>query len=122
MKSMLLKISLLAIMILIASLAQAEKGGRKKHGNDRWSQANQGYGYSQEYDNAGYGLPPGLAKKDHLPPGLQKHLWKRGSLPPGLQKRLGPGPMYYAPYQDRCLPPAYYYVPKRPRVRVIIDF
>ncbi len=33
------------------------------------------------------GLPPGLAKRDHLPPGLQKHLDERGALPPGLAKR-----------------------------------
>lgn len=33
------------------------------------------------------GLPPGLAKKDHLPPGLQKQLEKNGRLPPGLAKR-----------------------------------
>lgn len=29
-------------------------------------------------------LPPGLAKRDDLPPGLKKQLVKRGSLPPGL--------------------------------------
>ena len=34
------------------------------------------------------GLPPGLAKKDHLPSGLQKHLARNGQLPPGLQKKL----------------------------------
>ena len=38
------------------------------------------------------GLPPGLAKKGRLPPGLQKHLDKNGKLPPGLQKRLEPLP------------------------------
>jgi hypothetical protein len=38
------------------------------------------------------GLPPGLAKKGKLPPGLQKHLDKNGRLPPGLQKRLEPLP------------------------------
>ena len=38
------------------------------------------------------GLPPGLAKKGKLPPGLQKHLDKTGKLPPGLQKRLEPLP------------------------------
>ncbi|MGH8545711.1 MAG: hypothetical protein ACREX3_19230, partial [Gammaproteobacteria bacterium] len=38
------------------------------------------------------GLPPGLAKKGKLPPGLQKHLVKNGRLPPGLQKRLEPLP------------------------------
>jgi len=35
-------------------------------------------------------LPPGLAKKDRLPPGLEKHLEKSGRLPPGLEKRLLP--------------------------------
>jgi len=33
-----------------------------------------------------------LAKRDKLPPGLQKHLDKNGKLPPGLQKRLEPLP------------------------------
>lgn len=33
------------------------------------------------------GLPPGLAKKDRLPPGLEKQLQKNGTLPPGLAKR-----------------------------------
>lgn len=36
------------------------------------------------------GLPAGLARKDALPPGLQKHLEKHGTLPPGLQKRTLP--------------------------------
>lgn len=30
-------------------------------------------------------LPPGLAKRDALPPGLRKQVAKRGSLPPGLR-------------------------------------
>jgi outer membrane lipoprotein SlyB len=34
------------------------------------------------------GLPPGLAKKDHLPPGLERQLQRNGTLPPGLQKRV----------------------------------
>jgi hypothetical protein len=33
-------------------------------------------------------LPPGLAKRESLPPGLSKQLRERGQLPPGLQKRL----------------------------------
>lgn len=32
-------------------------------------------------------LPPGLAKRDSLPPGLQKQLVRNGKLPPGLAKR-----------------------------------
>jgi hypothetical protein len=39
------------------------------------------------------GLPPGLAKRGSLPPGLQKQLDKNGQLPPGLQKRLSPLPV-----------------------------
>ncbi len=38
------------------------------------------------------GLPPGLAKKETLPPGLQQHLARNGQLPPGLQKRIQPLP------------------------------
>lgn len=37
-------------------------------------------------------LPPGLAKRDRLPPGLEKQLRERGTLPPGLQKRVEPLP------------------------------
>jgi len=36
-------------------------------------------------------MPPGLAKKDELPPGLQEQLEKNGKLPPGLEKRDLPG-------------------------------
>jgi hypothetical protein len=35
-------------------------------------------------------LPPGLAKKSQLPPGLQKQLMRNGKLPPGLEKRSLP--------------------------------
>jgi hypothetical protein len=38
------------------------------------------------------GLPPGLAKRQELPPGLQRHLEKNGQLPPGLQKQAQPLP------------------------------
>lgn len=38
------------------------------------------------------GLPPGLAKRDRLPPGLEKQLRERGTLPPGLQKKVRPLP------------------------------
>ena len=47
------------------------------------------------------GLPPGLAKREELPPGLQKHLVKNGTLPPGLQKKLQPLP----PDLESHLPP-----------------
>ncbi len=35
-------------------------------------------------------LPPGLAKRDDLPPGLEKQYLRNGKLPPGLQKRSLP--------------------------------
>ncbi len=37
-------------------------------------------------------LPPGLAKRDSLPPGLERQLERNGTLPPGLQKRVRPLP------------------------------
>ena len=54
-------------------------------------------------------LPPGLAKRQSLPPGLEKQLRERGELPPGLQKRwvgvpgnlvarMPPMPPYYHRY------------------------
>jgi hypothetical protein len=50
-------------------------------------------------------LPPGLAKRERLPPGLERQLRKDGRLPPGLQgnalpysleSRLSPLPSGYA--------------------------
>jgi hypothetical protein len=38
------------------------------------------------------GLPPGLAKRDRLPPGLERQLRRNGTLPPGLQKKVRPLP------------------------------
>lgn len=34
------------------------------------------------------GLPPGLAKRDRLPPGLERQIQRNGTLPPGLQKKV----------------------------------
>lgn len=53
------------------------------------------------YDGHQSNLPPGLAKKDRLPPGLEKQLVRRGTLPPGLQKRIQPCPEEFVRY----LPP-----------------
>jgi hypothetical protein len=33
-------------------------------------------------------LPPGLAKRETLPPGLERQMERNGTLPPGLQKRV----------------------------------
>jgi len=45
----------------------------------------------RDYGHTG-SLPPGLAKREALPPGLRAQLRERGTLPPGLQKRLVPVP------------------------------
>ncbi len=39
------------------------------------------------------GLPPGLAKRERLPTGLERQLKKNGTLPPGLEKRLHSFPL-----------------------------
>ncbi len=82
------------------ALAQGQgKGHAKGHGKhgdendqgeyykDRDGEAIRGW-----YDEHKSSLPPGLAKRDQLPPGLEKQLVRRGTLPPGLQKRLQPCP------------------------------
>ncbi len=40
--------------------------------------------YRENYDH----LPPGLAERDRLPPGLERQLIVRGTLPPGLRKKM----------------------------------
>jgi hypothetical protein len=54
----------------------------------------------RDYQHAG-SLPPGLAKREALPPGLSKQLRERGELPPGLQKHLVVVPVSL----ERRLPP-----------------
>ncbi|MCH8320941.1 MAG: hypothetical protein IH790_08300 [Acidobacteria bacterium] len=46
------------------------------------------------------GLPPGLAKRKRLPPGLERQLRRNGSMPPGLEKRVHSLPLDL----DRLLP------------------
>lgn len=46
------------------------------------------YGYRQQSKRKS--LPPGLAKKNKLPPGIQKQLARHGQLPPGLQHQRLP--------------------------------
>jgi hypothetical protein len=59
----------------------------------------------REYAHGG-SLPPGLAKRESLPPGLRRQLHEGGALPPGLQRRLVPVPQ---PLLVRLPPvPTYY--------------
>jgi hypothetical protein len=80
--------------------------GHEKHGDDD-DQDRRYYGDHDRdamrgwYDEHQNNLPPGLAKRDQLPPGLEKQLVRRGTLPPGLQEKLRPCP----PDLERQLPP-----------------
>jgi hypothetical protein len=101
----------LGAFLLTGSLARAQGHGNGhgkgygKHGDnddqgeyykDRDREAVRGW-----YNEHGSNLPPGLAKRDQLPPGLKKQLVRRGTLPPGLQKKLQPCPQDL----ERRLPP-----------------
>ena len=46
--------------------------------------------YTGHAEKGGKGLPPGLAKKERMPPGHEKQLVRNGTLPPGLQRQALP--------------------------------
>ena len=104
--------ALLGILLLSGSPAFADghgKGKDKHHKKDKRDDDDAyryNYNYHREeirgwYSENANQLPPGLAKKDRLPPGLEKQLVRNGTLPPGLQKRLYPVPVEL----ERRLPP-----------------
>src|SRR5258707_4382284 len=98
----------LGIFMLTSNFALAQGKGHGK-GHDKHGDDDEGEHYYKDHDRDVRGwydehqsnLPPGLAKKDRLPPGLEKQLVRRGALPPGLQKRLQPCPEDL----ERRLPP-----------------
>ena len=63
------------------------KKEHKRYYSDRNRDELMGW-YRQHESN----LPPGLAKKDRLPPGLERQLVVNGELPPGLQREVHPCP------------------------------
>jgi len=76
-----------------------EDGDRGRHGSYEYvSHREVIHSWYTEHQSS---LPPGLAKKDRLPPGLEKQLVRNGTLPPGLQKRWYPAPVEL----ERRLPP-----------------
>lgn len=99
-----------------------DKHGTEDEDNDKDrkgnSNSNKDHGYKDHGHGHGYdvrdhevmhgwyqshrgNLPPGLAKKDRLPPGLERQLELRGTLPPGLRGRI-----YAVPVDlERELPP-----------------
>ncbi len=97
----------LGILMLIGNYALAQgKGQGKGHTKGRGDQADYFSAHDRQIIGVWYGerqnnLPPGLAKRDRLPPGLEKQLVQRGTLPPGLQKRIQPCPEEL----ERRLPP-----------------
>lgn len=76
-----------------------ENASKDKQGEDK-SAKTKGKGKGDSKGKS-RGLPPGLAKKDQLPPGLQKQLERGGTLPPGLAKRDLPDDL-----ETRLGPPA----------------
>ena len=73
--------------------------GHEKHDRDRDAHENRGHYHDHDrelhqwyHEHEGH-LPPGLAKRDALPPGLQRQLVVRGTLPLGLQRRMHPCPV-----------------------------
>jgi Ni/Co efflux regulator RcnB len=115
----------IAILALSTSVVLAQKEGHghgrgnDKHGNEDEDNDQKGYkehghkGHGHGYDDRDHevmhgwyqghrgNLPPGLAKKDRLPPGLERQLELRGTLPPGLRGRI-----YAVPVDlERELPP-----------------
>ncbi len=114
----LIALSLLLVSIFPATALAGRGGGKKHHGNAREAC---GHSYAA-YEDSGPpwrygrhdGLPPGLAKKDHLPPGIERHLIERGSLPPGLQKRILAPSGYRNGWRT--------YPPSRPGLVVIVNF
>jgi hypothetical protein len=70
-----------------------DKADRKESGHDKHYDKDHDRRVARGWYSEHQGhLPPGLAKRDQLPPGLQRQLVVRGTLPPGLQKHLQPVP------------------------------
>ena len=102
------------------AVAQGHGHGHDKHDRDRddgdrWQDRHEDHGHGHEAREHGNGhgrghykdrdrdihdwyrahyshLPRGLAKRDRLPPGLERQLIVNGTLPPGLRSRMEPCP------------------------------
>ncbi len=70
------------------------------HGNGHHENHGRGHEHYRDHDRDIRGwyrthynhLPPGLAKRDRLPPGLERQLIVNGTLPPGLRGHMQPCP------------------------------
>lgn len=66
-----------------------EDDGGDWHGHGHGHGRDDGYDRGDDYrgDQGRRGLPPGLARREQLPPGLERQIRRRGTLPPGLRTR-----------------------------------
>ena len=100
---------ILVLSLGLSSVARADGHGRG-HGHNRDDDDDRHYYSDHDRDSIrdwyhdrdrDHHLPPGLAKRDQLPPGLERQLRVRGTLPPGLRKKMMPCPEEV----ERRLPP-----------------
>jgi hypothetical protein len=102
-------------LALTMTIAMAQGQGHSHDKHDRGGDDDRDHGHGHDHDRYSdhdeqirgwyhdhYSkLPPGLAKRDRLTPGLERQLVVRGTLPPGLQKKMQPCP----PDLETVLPP-----------------
>lgn len=102
----------LALSAMIA-VAQDNGHAHDKHDRDDHDDHDRDHGHGNSHHDHGRGherysdhdrdirgwyrthynhLPPGLGKRDRLPPGLERQLIVNGTLPPGLRGRMQPCP------------------------------
>ena len=107
----------MAVVLVLSGQALADdehgqghgRGHNKHKDRDDEGRDHGGYRYSDHdrdemrgwYRDQDDHLPPGLAKRDRLPPGLERQLRVRGTLPPGLRRQMQPCPIEL----ERRLPP-----------------
>jgi hypothetical protein len=80
----------IVLVVLLGSMAlpaRAHEPMKDKDGDYRVFSVAQRREISACLLSSNSGLPPGLAKRDRLPPGLERQLRRNGTLPPGLQRK-----------------------------------
>jgi hypothetical protein len=70
-----------------ASFSEIERRMIKKYIGEQEQNTETDQASTGKAKNSGKSMPPGLAKRDSLPPSLAAQLERNGTLPPGLAKR-----------------------------------